>query len=192
MRTSRSRDGSKRFVTGRPSRALARWWIRRSGSPGAYGRTPANRAGSSVSPARTRSMPPQRSGRSSAGVGDGPRPDEERVVAGRVLASPPGGRTRSPTRELDRPELEDAAPLRPDVEVAGRPARTARASRRSAATPLPVLALDERPLADDDAVASPRRRPAARRAAGACGSRPRSSVGISSPQVVRSRARCRR
>ena len=48
--TSRSRAGSYRRLTGTPRRAVALQWMRRSWSPGWYGRTPANSDGSSYRP----------------------------------------------------------------------------------------------------------------------------------------------
>ena len=67
--SSRSRDGSKRLSIGWLRRALVRAWTRRTGSPGAYGRTPANRDGSSARPMWARSWSPQRSVGASSVVG---------------------------------------------------------------------------------------------------------------------------
>ena len=128
--TSRSRDGSNRFVIGCPSRALARACRRRSGSPGAYGRTPANRDGSSARPPRARSRSPQRSGGSSSVVG---------IVRGQTRnVSVPGRRSTaarrangSPTDSSTGPSVN--TPRRSATRGTGaRPARTAAASTRSA------------------------------------------------------------
>ena len=115
--TSRSRDGSNRLSIGWSSRALVRAWTRRTGSPGAYGRTPANRDGSSTSPWRARSRSPQRSIGASSVVGDRARPDEERVdVVALLDRRAPGERIAD--RQLDRAERVDAAAVARDVEPA--------------------------------------------------------------------------
>ena len=184
--TSRSRDGSNRFVTGRPSRALARWWIRRSGSPGAYGRTPANRAGSSVRPrpdaldAAPAVGPLQvRAWRRSA-AGRGTSSSTVALLDGGLASDQVADRQRRPARGRRR------RAARPRRGSGGSPAPTARASRRSAAR-RPATPVDEGSLPDDDArgVASS----SARSQASGRRLRFQTSIvsGISSPHVVRSR-----
>ena len=55
--TSRPRAGSSRRLTVLPRRAVARQWMWRNESPGWKGRTPANRAGSTVRERRARRSP---------------------------------------------------------------------------------------------------------------------------------------
>ena len=107
-----------------------------AGRPALYGRTPAKRDGSSVSPARARSRPPQRSGRASSGTRHDLRPDEELVDVVEVLA---GGVAREQVADATRgsgPSRSTPRRSGVDVERGGRRARTGRASRRCAAPQL--------------------------------------------------------
>ena len=113
--TSRSRDGSNRLTTGTPSRAVVRQWTWRTGSPGAYGRTPANRAGSSTRPRRARSGPDRSRAASNRRTGTVRGPDDQRrremaILLRDRLAEQIAG------RQPDRSEPVDPAALRPEVD----------------------------------------------------------------------------
>ncbi len=75
MTTSRSRDGSKRLTTGSPSRAVARQWRWRTGSPGGVGANAGEAAGILGQPAdacgacRPARGTPRTGGRRRSGVG---------------------------------------------------------------------------------------------------------------------------
>ena len=128
--TSRSRDGSKRLVIGRPTRALVRAWIRRIGSPGGVGPDagePRRVLGEARS-GRGRGRPSGRAARSpwwgpcAARRGTcRPRAGDRRRAAwrtGRRRRGPPGPMRNTPRRSA--PDVEPAhdalpRPQRPGV-----------------------------------------------------------------------------
>ena len=145
--TSRSRDGSNRFVTGVPRRADARWWIRRRGR---RARTAGRRRSARVlGQAGLRSLrAAPLVGPLDAGRPDGPRPDDE---PGAVVALLDGGLPREQVADgkVDGPEVVDASPLAPDVvcpdDAFERGERPDVAERAAAPAAVHQLA-----LADDD------------------------------------------
>ena len=118
--TSRSRAGSKRRLTGRPTRAVAFQWMRRSGSPGWYGRTPANSDGSSIRPCGARAAPGGR--RVRPGRAHGHRPGHHAVRRGERAVL---GHARLPeqVRDLQPGPDEAIAPAAAahDLEAPGDP-----------------------------------------------------------------------